>query len=65
MVKKGKQLYAAYKRFSSDVRTHAKWRDEKLFHENENKKKVEVAILISVKMDFQIKTCIRDNEGHT
>lgn len=38
---------------------------KKLFHENENKKKVQVAILISDKMDFQIKTCIRDNEGHT
>ena len=30
MVKKGKELYVAYKRFNSNVRTHTKWREEKI-----------------------------------
>ena len=65
MVKKGKELCVAYKRFSSDEGHTQSEGKEKLFRENENKTKVEVAILTSDQMDFQIKTYIRDNEGHT
>ena len=35
-----------------------------IFHANVNQKKAGVAILISDKIDFQIKTVIRDKEGH-
>ena len=38
------------------------WR--KIFHANGNQKKAGVAILISGKIDFKIKTIIRDKEGH-
>ena len=37
---------------------------EKIFHENGNQKKTGVAILISDKIDFKIKTLTRDKEGH-
>ena len=37
---------------------------EKIFHENGNQKKAGVAILISDKIDFKIKTFARDKEGH-
>ena len=37
---------------------------EKIFHANGNQKKAGVAILISDKIDFKIKTLTRDNEGH-
>ena len=37
---------------------------KKIFHVNGNQKKVGVAILISDKIDFKIKTIIRDKEGH-
>ena len=37
---------------------------EKIFHANGNQKKVGVAILISHKIDFKMKTVIRDKEGH-
>ena len=37
---------------------------KKIFHVNENQKKAGVAILISDKIDFKIKTIIRDKEGH-
>ena len=37
---------------------------KKIFHANGNQKKVEVAILISDKIDFKIKTITRDKEGH-
>ena len=37
---------------------------KKIFHANGNQKKVGVAILISEKIDFKIKTIVRDNEGH-
>ena len=37
---------------------------KKVFHENGNQKKAEVAILISDKMDVKIKTVTRDKEGH-
>ena len=37
---------------------------KKIFHANGNQKKAEVAILISNKIDFKIKTITRDKEGH-
>ena len=37
---------------------------KKIFHENGNQKKGGVAILISDKIDFNIKTIARDKEGH-
>ena len=53
--------------------THLKTRDtyklkvkgwKKIFHANGNQKKAGVAILISDKIDFQIKAVKRDKEGH-
>ena len=35
-----------------------------IFHTNGNQKKVGVAILISDKIDFEIKAVKRDKEGH-
>ena len=37
---------------------------KKIFHANANQKKARVAILISDKIDFKIKTITRDKEGH-
>ena len=37
---------------------------KKIFHANEDQKKVRVAILISDKIDFEIKAMKRDKEGH-
>ena len=37
---------------------------EKILHMNVNEKKAGVAILISDKTDFKIKTIIRNKEGH-
>ena len=37
---------------------------KKIFHINGNQKKAGVAILISDKIDFKIKTVTRDKEGH-
>ena len=37
---------------------------KKIFHTNGDQKKAGVAILISDKIDFEIKTMIRDKEGH-
>ena len=37
---------------------------KKIFHANENQKKAGVAIFISDKIDFKIKTVTRDKEGH-
>ena len=53
--------------------THFKTRDtyrlkvkgwKKIFHANKDQKKAGVAILISDKIDFQIKAVKRDKEGH-
>ena len=38
---------------------------KKIFHANVNQKKAGVAILISDKLDFKIKTTTRDKEGQT
>ena len=37
---------------------------KKILHANGNQKKAGVAILISDKIDFKIKTITRDKEGH-
>ena len=37
---------------------------KKIFHANGNQKKDGVAILVSDKIDFKIKTVTRDKEGH-
>ena len=37
---------------------------KKIFHKNGNQKKAAVAILVSDKIDFKIKTVTRDKEGH-
>ena len=37
---------------------------KKTFHANGNQKKAGVAILISDKIDFKVKTITRDKEGH-
>ena len=37
---------------------------KKVFHANGNQKKAGVAILISDKIDFRLKTVIKDKEGH-
>ena len=37
---------------------------KKIFHANGNQKKAGVAILVSDKTDFKIKTVTRDKEGH-
>ena len=37
---------------------------ENIFHKNGNEKEAGVAILISDKIDFKIKTITREKEGH-
>ena len=37
---------------------------KKIFHSNRDQKKAGVAILISDKVDFKMKTIFRDKEGH-
>ena len=53
--------------------THLKTRDtyrlkvkvwNKIFHTNRDQKKAVVAILLSDKINFEIKTMTRDKEGH-
>ena len=60
------RIYAVYKRPISDLGTHTDkvrgWK--KIFHANRNQKTAGVAILISEKIDFKIKTITRDKEGH-
>ena len=58
-------IYAVFKRLTSNLGTHTdKVRGWKKFHANGDQKKVGVAILISDKVDFKIKTMTRDKEGH-
>ena len=60
-------IYTVYKRPTSDLRDTYRLkvrRWTKIFHANGNQKKEGVAILISDKIDFKIKTITRDKEGH-
>ena len=58
--------YAVYSRPTSEVGTHTTESEgwKKLFHTDGNQKKAAVAILVSDKIDFKIKTVTRDKEGH-
>ena len=59
------RIYDVYKRPTSDLGTHTGWRRWKqIFHANGNQKKAGVAILISDKIHFKIKTITRDKEGY-
>ena len=50
---------------SQGTYTDWKWKaGKKIFHANEDQKKAGEAILISDKIDFEIKTVKRDKEGH-
>ena len=60
-------IYAVYKRLTSKQVTQYRlkvkgWK--KRFHANGDQKKAGVAILISDKIDFEIKAMKRDKEGH-
>ena len=58
-------LYTVYRRLKSGERTQTESEGvEKVFHMNGNKKKAEVAIIISDKIDFKTKTVIKYEEGH-
>ena len=54
--KKKTHLNAAYKRLTSDLKTHTDWKGgdgKKIFHANGNEKKARLAILISDKIDLK------------
>ena len=58
---------AVYKRLISKQGAHTDWKwraGKKIFHENGDQKKAGVTILISDKIDFEIKAMIRNKEGH-
>ena len=60
-------IYAANKRSTSNLGTHTDWKwraGKKLFHANGAQKKAGVSILISDKIDFEIKARKGDKEGH-
>ena len=66
-IQKQDPYICCYKRPSSDLGTHTDWKwgdEKKIFHANGNQKKAGVAILISDKIDFIIKTITRDKGGH-
>ena len=56
-------IYAVNKRFTSNPHRLKARRWKKVFHANV-KKRTRVAMLISGKIDFKIKTVTRDKEGH-
>ena len=65
--KNGTPIYAVYKRPTSKTRDTYRlkvkgWK--KIFHANGDQKKARAAILISDKIDFEIKVVKRDKEGH-
>ena len=64
--KKKIHIYVVYKRHTSDLKTYRLkgkgWK--KIFQANGKQKKAGVAILISDRIDFKIKTVTRDKEGH-
>ena len=60
-------IYAVYKRPTSNLQTEScggrgVWK--KIFHANGDQKKAGVAILLSEKIEFEIKALKRDKEGH-
>ena len=60
-------IYAVFKRPNSVLRDTCKFKVrgwKKIFHANRDQKKAGVAILISDKIDFKMKTILRDKEGH-
>ena len=59
-------IYAAYKRPTSkqETQTDWKWRAGKRYFTQMEKKKAGVTMLISDKIDFEIKAVKRDKEGH-
>ena len=60
-------IYVVYKRPTSKQGTHTDWKwraGKKIFHANGDQKKAGVAILISDKIDFDIKAMKRDKEGY-
>ena len=59
-------IYAVYKRPTSKQGTHRMkvMGLKKIFHTNGDQKKAGVAILISDKIDFEIKAMKREKEGH-
>ena len=58
-------IYAVYKRPTSELGTHGEWKQgmEKRYH-MQMEVKAGVAIPISDKIEFKIKTLTRDKEGH-
>src|SRR5574337_341579 len=64
---KTRPLYMLSTRHSPQNKGHIQTESEgqeKIFHANGDQKKAEVAILISHKIDFEIKAMKRDKEGH-
>ena len=60
-------IYVVYKRPTSKQGTYTDWKwraGKKIFHANRDQKKAGVAILITDKIDFEIKAVKRDKEGH-
>lgn len=58
-------VYGTYKRLASDLKTMTKIEiKEKILHADRNKKKAEVAMLISNKREFKTKSVTRDREGY-
>ena len=60
-------IYVVYKRPTSKQGTHTDWKwraGKKIFHTNGDQKKAGVTILISDKIDFEIKAVKKDKEGH-
>ena len=58
--------FAVYKRLTLNLKIHPDkvkgWRT--IFHASGPQKKAGVAILISDRLDFKLKTAVRDTEGH-
>ena len=59
-------IYVVYKKPTSNLVIHTgwKWSDGKRFHASGDQKKAGIAILISDKIDFEIKAVKRNKEGH-
>ena len=66
LIKDNTHKYTLYKRSTSDQGTHTnwKWGDRRVFYAKGNQKKVGVAILISDKIDFKIKTVRKRGKPH-